>query len=347
MQSDSRRLAINVLFLMLLCVFILFDQIASAQPPQMAETVADLQSTHFSDMGDFQSTMWRRSNYASLGPGRYGNVKGYDIYLIGTGDRENMDPKAGLAFDAETYGGTLGIERMYGPLLISFAGAFNYRETNFDASNSQLISEIAHVGAYAMWDQGPWAIDFGFAYTHTEDETERAWVDVGTSTPYTALGVSQGDYLSGSLYGRFDFAFGTLTLTPTAGARYAKGDITPIIETGAGPFNASFNTSERESLVSSLGIIVATGYAPVLKLQAYALWDHEMEDRSTQLTGALISGGTPFTTTSYFESADVGRFGIFASRKHGMRLQFFGSYEAQLRDEMESHNAALGIRYRF
>ncbi len=40
-------------------------------------------------------------------------------------------------------------------------------------------------------------------------------------------------------------------------------------------------------------------------------------------------------------------FGLFASRKYGTRLQFFGSYEAQLHDEMESHNAGLGIRYRF
>lgn len=323
-----------------------WEREASAQPP-MSEAVAGVQSAHFSDMGDFQATMWRRSNYASLGAGRYGNTKGYDIYLLATGDSEEYDPKTGTAFDAETYGGTLGIERMYGPLLISFAGAFNYHETNFEASGSEFISELAHAGVYAMWDQGPWAIDFGFAYTHTEDETQRAWIDLETSTPYTAIGISQGDYYSSSLYGRFDFAFGTLTLTPTAGARYAKGDMTPIIESGAAGFNASYDASERESLVSSLGIIVATGYAPVLKLQGYALWDHEMEDRSTQLTGDLISGGAPFTTTSYFESADVGRFGIFASRKYGMRLQLFGSYEAQLRDERESHNAGLGIRYRF
>lgn len=332
---------------LLALLFLATGQCVRAQyDVRYAEPLADLPGIHLGEANDYAWMLWRRQNLSSLGIRGIRNYNTADFWLHGSFDPENVYMKDSLpAYDGKTWGTAFGVDRSPNPyLFLGASGGFFQRETNFDSPDTSITSDFFNAGVYGSWDPSPLGIDLGFAYCETDDRTWRQGEALGT--PYTADGKTSADYFSTYVYGRYDLPVARLTLTPTIGFRYTWGDMNGWTETGAGQYDLIIDGDGRESMVSSLGLVVYNELLPIWKLQLYGFWEHEFREHRGVLTADYRGLGAPFTVSSMEISRDAGRFGGTLYRNLKGNLDIYANYDGLFRDGHDTHQVYVGLVFR-
>ncbi len=164
------------------------------------------------------------------------------------GQRQVDDTQTSLAFRAERWSATGGVEYDGGSWLIGAAASLSNGDTRFLSGSGSVESDMVQVGAYASWSGGGAFIeayggigqgDLGIRRDAVIDEI------TGDTDANTIVAGAQVGYL---------FDLGQVRVGPVAGISYAKAEIDGFTETGDPVLTLNVSDQDIDELVGSVGI---------------------------------------------------------------------------------------------
>lgn len=164
------------------------------------------------------------------------------------GQRRVDDTQTSLAFRAERWSATGGIEYDGGSWLVGAAASLSNGDTRFLSGSGSLSSDMVQVGAYASWSGGGAFVeayggigqgDLGIRRDAVIDEI------TGETDADTIVAGAQIGYL---------FNLGQVRVGPVAGISYAKAEIDGFTETGDPVLTLAVQDQDLDQLVGSLGV---------------------------------------------------------------------------------------------
>lgn len=234
-------------------------------------------------------------------------------------------------FDFVNYGLVAGLDYRFSDSYVAgVALSYNRNEADIDANLGNIDANNVGVSAYASYYKGDGYIDATLSYSRHDFDTVRNIV-VPSSDPINvpgintrAVGNTNGNQLSLSVGGGYDFRRDTITLTPYARLSYLKLDVDSYSETEpVAGLGLDIADQTVKSLQSALGVRLSktvsasTGvFVPYGALE----WVHEFENNSRSITAKYTND--PFNTffviptitpdRDYFV-ASVGGSSVFAN----------------------------------
>lgn len=164
------------------------------------------------------------------------------------GQRRMDDTQTSLAFRAERWSGTGGVEYDGGSWLIGAAASLSRGDTRFLSGSGSLDSDMVQIGAYASWSGGGAFVEAYGGIGQGELGIRRdAVIDeiVGETDADTVVAGAQVGYL---------FELGQVRVGPVAGISYAKAEIDGFTETGDPVLTLNVQDQDIDQLVGSLGV---------------------------------------------------------------------------------------------
>ncbi|MFN3727106.1 MAG: autotransporter domain-containing protein [Allosphingosinicella sp.] len=164
------------------------------------------------------------------------------------GQRRVDDTQTSLAFRAERWSATGGIEYDGGSWLVGAAASLSNGDTRFLSGSGSLSSDMGQVGAYASWSGGGAFVEayggIGQGYLGIRRD---AVIDeiTGETDADTIVAGAQIGYL---------FNLGQVRVGPVAGISYAKAEIDGFTETGDPVLTLAVQDQDLDQLVGSLGV---------------------------------------------------------------------------------------------
>lgn len=164
------------------------------------------------------------------------------------GQRQVDDTQTSLAFRAERWSATGGVEYDGGSWLIGAAASLSNGDTRFLSGSGSVESDMVQVGAYASWSGGGAFIeayggigqgDLGIRRDAVIDEI------TGDTDANTIVAGAQVGYL---------FDLGQVRVGPVAGISYAKAEIDGFTETGDPVLTLNVSDQDIDELVGSVGV---------------------------------------------------------------------------------------------
>jgi outer membrane autotransporter protein len=215
----------------------------------------------------------------------------YAVWAQGLGGWGSLSGNSNVARTDDSIGGVIsGIDVTYNRMLrLGFDGAYthsNFNSANIPASGS---SNSYHMALYGGWQNGPWALRGGGAFT---------WNDIDTSRQVTVVGLGgaqNGGYADktwqGFVEGAHSFAFGPATaLEPFANVAYVHvgGGVS---ESGLAAVGGSTSFDTTYTTLGAHGSYALMGS---LTAQATLGWRYAFGDVTPMSTLAFQQGGSAF-----------------------------------------------------
>jgi outer membrane autotransporter protein len=246
---------------------------------------------------------------------------------------------------------------------------WNRQKTEFDrvgAANGsgistgggEIESDAYTPSVYASFFRGGFHADAILTYTYLDYEFERPVVLLDITTPVnaTAKGDTDAHQFGASLFGGYEFRFGSFGIGPIAGVDYRQTWIDGYRESGVPGFPLDYDDQDIKSLVTSLGAdasyAISTGFGVVVPYVRATL-EHEFENDARNIDARLFLNDDPTvgdTLVSRTESPDrdYARFGAGVSAQLAEGISAFVDYDAVfgLR-EVEQHRFTAGGRIEF
>lgn len=164
------------------------------------------------------------------------------------GQHRMDDTQTNLAFRAERWSATGGVEYDGGSWLVGAAASLSNGSTRFLSDTGSVDSDMVQVGAYASWSSGGAFVEayggigqgnLGIRRDAVIDET------LGETDADTIVAGGQVGYL---------FDLGQVRVGPVAGISYAKAQIDGFTETGDSVLTLNVSDQDIDQLVGSLGV---------------------------------------------------------------------------------------------
>ncbi|WP_166037443.1 autotransporter domain-containing protein [Sphingosinicella sp. YJ22] len=164
------------------------------------------------------------------------------------GQRGMDDTETSLAFRAERWSATGGVEYDGGPWLIGAAASLSQGDTQFLSGTGSVDSGMVQIGAYGSWSSGGLFVEaYGGIGQGNLDIRRDAVIDEiqGQTDADTIVAGGQVGYL---------FDLGQVRVGPVAGIGYAKAEIDGFTETGDPVLTLNVSDQDVDQLVGSLGV---------------------------------------------------------------------------------------------
>jgi uncharacterized protein YhjY with autotransporter beta-barrel domain len=170
------------------------------------------------------------------------------FFGAGYGQRRMDDTRTSLAFRAERWSGTGGVEYDGGSWLVGAAATLSRGDSQFLSGSGSIDSEMLQIGGYASWSSGGAFVeayggigkgDLGIRRDAVIDEIQ------GETDADTIVAGGQIGYL---------FDLGQVRIGPVAGISYAKAEIDGFTETGDPVLTLNVQDQDIDRLVGSLGV---------------------------------------------------------------------------------------------
>ena len=164
------------------------------------------------------------------------------------GQRRMDDTQTTLAFRAERWSATGGVEYDGGSWLIGAAASLSNGDTQFLSQTGSVDSDMVQIGAYASWSSGGAFVEaYGGIGQGNLGIRRDAVIDeiVGETDADTIVAGGQVGYL---------FDLGQVRVGPVAGISYARAQIDGFTETGDAVLTLNVSDQDLDQLVGSLGV---------------------------------------------------------------------------------------------
>jgi uncharacterized protein YhjY with autotransporter beta-barrel domain len=286
----------------------------------------------------------------TMGFGRLG------IFVNGQGsfgDRDTTERTQGYNF--YTAGMTVGADYQFTDQII-FGAAFHYLRTKLDVADRAADSTVngyslSAYGTYYVKEK--FYVDGILTYGRNDYAIERQALDLlGTRTD-TITARTDGNQLSASAGGGYNFAVGGLTGGPTGRVTYTRVHIDGFTERGPlGSSAVRIQDQTVESLTTAFGAqasyVIHTrwgGLSPLVRAE----WEHEFKGNSrivsatpVSLPGILLTAQTDAPDRDYFN------LGVGVTARFERGVSAFVHFEESLgRSNFTNHSFTGGIRFEF
>ncbi len=246
-------------------------------------------------------------------------------------------------------------------LIIGLAGSYSNFELDFDrninVAGGGVDSDSYSVTAYSNYAIGNGYVEGVFTYGWSEYDIERRVV-IGSNTAIaavdrTANATPDGEQLSASLAGGYDFHAEGFNYGPYARIAYFQSEIDAYDETGARGLNLRVGEHESDSLETVLGIQMSRAFSQsfgVLIPHVKAEWHHEFMNHQRSFNIRYVNDPRGNTYRSQTGEPERNFFnisaGLSADLKYG--FQTFFDYETILGiDDITAHRFSAGVRMEF
>ena len=262
-------------------------------------------------------------------------------------------------YDFYTAGLTMGADYRLTDQII-LGAALGYLRTKIDRLSTVSDSSIdgyslSAYGTYYIKDR--FYVDSILTYGRNDYSIDRQSERLSSSGSGTSLdritARTDGDQLSASASGGYDFTAGGLTFGPSGRATYIRVHIDGYSERGPAASNAARIPDQTvESLTTAFGAqatyAISTPWGVLLPL-VRAEWEHEFKGNSRVLTASLVSN--PATLLSARTSApdrDYFNAGVGMSATFSRGVSAFVHFEETLgRLNFTNHSFTGGMRFEF
>ncbi|MGD9638162.1 MAG: autotransporter domain-containing protein [Alphaproteobacteria bacterium] len=258
-----------------------------------------------------------------------GGVDGYDATAYGFavgGDQEVSD------------GLILGLAFSYGRSDITGDGDTQYNGTDINSYGLNL---------YGSKNMGSWNLDGSLGYAYHDYSSNRVVNAVGISQ--NLEGSYGGNQYSASLGANMPKKVGEFVLTPWGKLDYSYLNQDSYSETGG---TAALNVDSRktDSLRTGLGVNINNKiesemgtFTPELRLG----WNHEFGDEKTDVTARYATGGAAFKTEGVSLPRDSATIGLGVDFVNKSNWTLSANYDAEIKEDYDSHTGRLQVRYDF
>lgn len=258
------------------------------------------------------------------------------------GKQESSNGFAG--FDYDTYGMTLGQEKLCGDqLILGIAGG--YAETDIEGLDNSGggDSELYSIVAYANWFTETWYVEGGLTYGHAESDVRR--VDF-KSDAYT------GNYDSDLFGGWVEFGMTTehegFGLEPYIRATYIHGEHDGFTDKGPDALVLTTEDNETDNFKTELGLRVNRIWVlendDSFKVEVKAAWQHEWGDDDITVDSSYLSDDS-LTLQSAEADEDAIVLGLIGEWRNGEGLALSLEYEPTISGNWYNHAFSGTIQY--
>ncbi|MBX3495440.1 MAG: autotransporter domain-containing protein [Parvibaculum sp.] len=259
--------------------------------------------------------------------------------------RAKYTPGAVNGFDADTWGGTVGIDGEVAPNLRAGFGYFymdSKVEENGAGANSR-VDIVSHgVTGYVSYRPGAWYVNGTLGYGINDYDSRRnslGGVNVASfdGTQFVARGE----------VGRM-FTEGQWDITPNAGLRYNRVDLDAYTETGPLPITVNARTVESLRGVVGVNLRHTTALEGGGKLipEFGVKFLNELANPDEAITGAIVGGGAFVTQQTPRDDLSIGIGGGLtweASDKFSLRI----TYDGEFQSDYDEQSLAASVRFAF
>ncbi|MEX6724025.1 autotransporter domain-containing protein [Parapedomonas caeni] len=200
--------------------------------------------------------------------------------------------------------------------------------------------------AYASWAQSGYFVDAVVAYGSDRYTTSRSVVlaDGAVANDSSAKGHSWAADLSAGAR----LSLGSLTVEPTAGLRWDRGNRKALTEGGSAVTGLTFDKETLTALQGKAGVRAQHVYAlksVAITAEARAFWLHDFNKANDMLTPVLA--GASLGVVSANPGRDAASLGAGLSIDTTENVDLYVDYDAQLRKGETAHAVIGGLRVRF
>lgn len=308
-----------------------------------------------------------------LGKIRFGSGAGDDLFSssrlgffingmggFGETDQTNFQD----ASDFNTEGVISGFDfKLTENLIVGLAGSYSHFDLDFnqstDVAGGGVDSDSYSVTAYSTYMFGNGYVEGVFTYGWSEYDIDRRIV-IGSNNrnniaaiDKTAYANPEGEQLSTSLAGGYDFNNGGFNYGPYARVAYFQSSIDAYNETGAQGLNLRVSEHESDSLETVLGIQLSRAISHsfgVIVPHVKAEWHHEFLNRQRSFDIRYVNDPRNNIYSSQTDTPERDFLnisaGLSADLKYG--FQTFFDYETILGiDDISTHKFSAGVRMEF
>jgi outer membrane autotransporter protein len=232
-------------------------------------------------------------------------------------------------------------------LILGIGAGGSWTSVDIDNNGGEADVESFSARLYASWFDGPWHVDAQVGYGRNRNESTR---NIDLFGLMQADGEWDADVYTASLGGGYDIELGKgWVLEPNAALDYTRIDNDGYTETGAGPFNLAVDSSEYDSLRSTIGLALRKDFnfdnGMILRPELRMGWRHEFLDTQVE-TGATFMGAS-FTSYGVKQNRESAVIGLGLNLQFNQALGGFISYDADLNTDQTVQAVSIGIRFNF
>lgn len=266
--------------------------------------------------------------------------------------------------DFETKGVVAGFDyKVMDNLIVGMAGSYSAFDLDFNntinVSGGSVDSDSYTITAYTNYSQDGGYVEGVFSYGWSQYDIDRK-IFIGSNTAIgvvdrTAFASPDGEQLSATLAGGYDFHTGGLSYGPYTRVSYFSTYIDQYDETGAKGLNLRVDEHKADSLETVLGAQISYALSHsfgVIVPHLKAEWHHEFKNNQRSFGIRYVNDPRNNTNVyqSYSSTPDRNFFnisaGLSADLKYG--FQTFFNYETILGlSNIETHKFSAGIRMEF
>ncbi|MCP5404622.1 MAG: autotransporter domain-containing protein [Pseudomonadaceae bacterium] len=289
----------------------------------------------------------RNGTSMNTGDGMFSN----HFWMQGYGKVSEQDDKDGVkGYDANTLGGSFGIDTDTMVDGMTTGLAFSYGNTNIDSK--AVANSETDANSYLITGYGSKVYDTG---VYLNGQVSVGYNQYESTRTVTGVGTANGDF-DGMQYGLKgevgrDYVYDMWTFTPMVGAQYTHVDIDGYTETGAGGANLVVGDISLDALDLSVGAEAALNLpmenGGTVRPYASAKYIYRAGDDTVDTNARFVGGGAAFTTRGVKadrSSLNLGT-GLTVASAGGMDVTL--NYDADIRDSLVGHAGALKFRWAF
>ena len=254
-------------------------------------------------------------------------------------------PGAVNGFDADTWGGTVGIDGEVAPGIRAGFGYFymdSEVEENGAGANSSVDITSHGVTGYVSYRPGAWYANGTLGYGINDYDSRRNSLGgVNVASFDGSQFVARGEV------GRM-FTDGAWDITPNVGLRYNRVDIDAYTETGPLPIAVNARTVESVRGVAGVNLrhtTVLDGGGKLIPEFGVKLLN-ELADPDEAITGAIVGGGAFVTQQTPRDDLSFGIGGGLtweASDRFSLRV----TYDGEFQSDYDEQSLAASVRFGF
>lgn len=261
------------------------------------------------------------------------------------GAKAEYTPSGVNGFDADTWGGTVGIDGEVASSTRIGLGAF-YTSSDVDengaGANTNLTIDGYGLVGYLSYRPNAWYVNASLGYGMNEYDSQRRSLG----------GVNVADYDGTQFVARAEvghmFVAGQWDITPNAGLRYNLVDIDGYTETGPLPISVGSRTVESIRAVGGVNLrytMALDGGSKLIPEFGVKLLG-ELGDPDEAISGNVVGGGAFTTQTTPRDDVSYG-IGGGLTYEASDRLSLRVTYDGEFQSDYDEQSLSAAIRFAF